>query len=111
MALALRQLNPIHENRGHKVFLKYFLKFFCKWFLYYPSRDRPLNGYSVKRDLTLERESLKTIWEEFIFNKAYNRGQNIWQKVKKSNKIRRNQKALISAFAYFLTAIAKNMLL
>ena len=36
-----------------------------------------------------------------------NLGQNVWNKVKKSNIIGQNYRALISALAYFLTAIAK----
>ena len=36
-----------------------------------------------------------------------NPGQNIWNKIKKSNKIGQDKKSLISAFACFLTAITK----
>ena len=38
---------------------------------------------------------------------SYNPGQNIWNKIEKSNKIRQEKKGLISTFVCFLTAIAK----
>ena len=34
-------------------------------------------------------------------------GQNIWNKIKKSSKVGQGKKSLISAFAFFLAAIAK----
>ena len=34
-------------------------------------------------------------------------GQNIWDKIEKSSKIGQDKKSLISALAYFATAIAK----
>ena len=46
-----------------------------------------------------------------IFVCSDNLGQNIWKKIKKSSKIGQNYKALISTFASFLTAIAKNYIL
>ena len=37
----------------------------------------------------------------------YNSGQNIWNKIENSSKTGQDKKSLISAFACFLTAIAK----
>ena len=37
----------------------------------------------------------------------YNLGKNIWNKVNKFSKIGQECKALVSNFAYFMTAIAK----
>ena len=38
---------------------------------------------------------------------SYNPGQNVWNKVKKSSKVQKDYKNLISNFACFLTAIVK----
>ena len=38
---------------------------------------------------------------------SHNPGENIWNKVQKSSKIRQDQKTLVSIFVYFLTTIAK----
>ena len=47
-------------------------------------------------------------WLRFGFTD--NQWENIWQRVRKSSKIGQDQKTLILAFAYILTAIAKNYL-
>ena len=52
--------------------------------------------------------TLQNIWESLIREKRiYNPGQNTWNKIEKSSKTGKERKILISAFACFLTAIAK----
>ena len=48
---------------------------------------------------------------EFVFVSTDNPVQHVLRNIKKSSKSRQDEKTLIPAFAYFLTASAKNLFL
>ena len=51
------------------------------------------------------------IWQEFAFSKAYNHGQNIWQKVKTISKIRQDQKTFTLCFYHATYAFQREFAL
>ena len=52
----------------------------------------------------------KTSWK-YASKNSYDRGQNLWNSVKKSSKIGHNEKTLKSVFAQFLTSSTKVLFL